>query len=81
MEAALKRPSLHIHREAEVHFHDAAIVDTIFEHRDDDLNAVAIEKAANSLVKLVSSKSELLSLVRNDHLGAVRAVVRSARYN
>ena len=81
MEAALKRPSLHISREAGEHFHDDAIVDTIFGHRDDDLNAVAIEKVANSLVKLVSSKNELLSLVRNDHLGVVCAVVRSARYN
>ena len=77
----LERPLPHIHREAEVPFHDAAIIDTIFGHRDDDPNAVAIEKAANSLVKLVSSKSELLSLVRNDHLGVVCAVVRSARYN
>ena len=62
-------------------FHDATIIDTIFGHRDDDLSAVAIEKAANSLVKLVSSKSELQSLVRNDHLGVVCAVVRSAQYN
>ena len=30
-------------------FHDAAIVDTIFGHRDDDPNAVAIEKAAKLL--------------------------------
>ena len=81
MEAALKRPSLHIRKEAGEYFQDDAIVDTIIAHRDDDPNAVAIEKAANSLVKLVSSKSELLSLVRNDHLGAVCAVVRSARYN
>ena len=77
----LERPSPHIHREAGVHFHDAAIVDMIFGHRDDDPNAAAIEKAANSLVKLESSKNELLSLARNDHLGVVCAVVRSARYN
>ena len=77
----LERPSPHIHREAEVHFHDAAIVDTIFGHRDDDPNAAAIEKAANSLVKLVSSKSELLSLVRIDHWVTVCAAVRSARYS
>ena len=77
----LERPSPHIHREAEVHFYDDSIVDTIFGHRDDDPNAAAIEKVANLSVKLVSSKNELLSLVRNNHLGAVCAVVRSARYN
>ena len=77
----LERPLLHIHREAGEHFYDDVIVDTIFGHRDDDPNAVAIEKAANLSVKLVSSRNELLSLVRNDHLGAVCAVVRSARYN
>ena len=64
-----------------MHFNDDAIVDTIFGHRDDDPNAAAIEKVANLSVKLVCSKNELLSLVRNDHLGAVCAVVRSARYN
>ena len=77
----LERPSPHIHREAEVHFHDAAIVDTIFGHRDDDPNAAAIEKVANLSVKLVSSRNELLSLVRIDHWVTVCAAVRSAQYS